>query len=322
MSDFNSQIDDLIEYKKLVVKLEEALKMKDLENTKITKMNSDLTSLIEEMKSELNSQNQKLLSQYSEIKNITKSYEQKIKNINDDHEKQKQKYEEKILELSSFNPQNQNTQIKSEVESKYNLIIKNKDLEILNLNNEIKELKNNISLKETELNLIKKNLNEQLYSEREAHSFQMKDLLSKINNQNEIEKTSEDKIIFEELKLTIKHNDEKNEILYKELENMRQEKNVNEIQFNKKIFELETDLKEEKFNNKMLNNQLDNVQEILNEIKNQIIHKDLEINQLKYENEKLIENNNELIKNMEKEDNELRNDLMILKKNIRKKNDV
>ena len=284
-------------------------------------MNSDLTNLIDEMKSELNNQNQKLLSQYSEIKNITKTFEQKIKTLSNDHEKQKQNYEEKILELSGYNPQTQNAQIKNELESKYNLIIKNKDLEILNLNNEIKELKNNIALKETEINLIKKNLNEQLNTERETHSFQMKDLLSKINNQKEIEKTSNDKIIFEELKLTIKNNDEKNEILYKELESLRQEKTVNEIKFNKKIFELETDLKEEKFNNKILNDQLDNVEDILNEIKKQIIQKDLEINQLKFENKQLIEEKNELIKNnnnRDEEDKEIINSLRLLKKNIRK----
>ena len=319
MSDFNSQLEDLIEYKKLIVKLEEALKMKDLENTKMTKINSDLAKLCDEMKSELNTQNQKLLSQYSEIKNITKTYEQKIKTINNDFEKQKQKYEEKILELSSYDPQNQNGQIKNELESKYNLIIKNKDLEILNLNNEIKELKQNISLKETEINLIKNNLNQQLYTERETHSFQIKDLISKINNQNKIEKTNEDKIIFEELKLTIKHNDEKNEILYKELENLRQEKNRNEIQFNKKIFELETDLKEEKFNNKILNDQMDNIQEILNEIKKQVRQKEFEINHLMSENKKLIQDNNELIKSMDEEDEHIRNDLLMLKRNIRKK---
>ena len=60
----------------------------------------------------------------------------------------------------------------------------------------------------------------------------------------------------------------------------------------------------------------------MNEIKKEIIHKDIEINQLKSENKKLIENNNELIKNMEIEDNELRNDLMILKKNISKKDNI
>lgn len=321
MSDFNSQLEDLIEYKKLIVKLEEAIKQKDLENTKISKMNADLTNLCEEMKSELNINSQKLLSQYTEIKNLKKSYEQKINSLNNDYEKQKQKYEEKIFELSTYNPQNQKEVIKNELESKYNLIIKNKDLQISNLYNEIKDLKQNISLKELELNLLKKNLNAQLYTERETHSFQIKDLLSKINNQNEIDKNTEDKLIFEELKLTIKHNDEKNEILYKELENLRQEKNKNEISLNKKIFDLETQLKEEKFNKKILNDEIDNFQETINNIKKIVIQKDIEMNQIKSENQLLIEENNNLIQNieeMDEKDNEVKKGLILLKQNIRK----
>lgn len=323
MFDFNSQLEDLIEYKKLIVKLEEALKQKDLENSKILKMNFDLTNLCNEMKSELNEESKKLLTKYSEIKNLTKSYEQKISTLNNEHEKQKQKYEEKILELSAYNPQNQNLQIKNELESKYNLILKNKDLEILNLNNEIKELKENISLKETELNLLKKNLNDQLYTERETHAFQIKDLLSKMNNQCEMEKTSEDNLIFEELKLTIQHNEEKNEILYKELENIRKEKNSIEIFSNKKIFDLETQLKEEKFNNKILNDNIKDVQEVLSNIKKIVLQKDLEINQIKSENQKLIEEINDLneyIEEIDENDNEMKKDLLILKQTIRKQN--
>lgn len=273
MSDFNTQLEDLIEYRKLIVKLEEALKQKDLENVKITKINSDLTNLCDEMKSDLKQQNTKIISQLTEIKNLRKNYEQKIISMNNEHEKERQKYDEKILELSAYNPQNQKEQIKNELELKYNNIIKNKDLQILNLNNEIKELKQNISLKETELNLLKKNLNDQLYTERETHSFQMRDLLSKITNQIELEKTSEDKTMFEELKLTIKQNDEKNEKLYKELEKIRAEKNSNDISYNKKIFELETQLKEEKLNNKILNNEIESMNEDFNDIKKGVLQK-------------------------------------------------
>ena len=79
MSDFSSQINDLIEYKKLVVKLEEALKIKEEENQKIFKINSELKDLIEEMKIELNNQSQRIIQQLSEIKNITKKYENEIK---------------------------------------------------------------------------------------------------------------------------------------------------------------------------------------------------------------------------------------------------
>ena len=324
MADFNSQLDDLIEYKKLIVKLEEALKQKDLENTKLSKMNFDLTKLCDEIKSELNEQSNKILSQNSEIKNLTKKYEQQIISLNNEHEKQKQQYDEKILELSSYNPQNQRLQIKNEIESKYNNILKNKDLEISNLKNEINELKQNITLKETELNLLKKNLNDQLYTERETHSFQIKDLLSKINNQNEIEKNNEDKIVFEELKSTIQYNDEKNELLYKELDNIRQEKNINEIKYNKKIFELDTQLKEAIFNIKILNDEKESFHEDINNIKKLILQKDKEIYEVKMENKILFEENNDLKRNIEEmneNDDELKKGLRMLKNFVRISNE-
>ena len=72
MSDFSSQINDLIEYKKLVVKLEETLKLKEEEIQKILKMNSDLKDFCDEMKKELNNQSQKIIQQHSELKNISK----------------------------------------------------------------------------------------------------------------------------------------------------------------------------------------------------------------------------------------------------------
>ena len=321
MSDFSSQLEDLIEYKKLIIKFEEALKQKDSENVKITKINKDLTQLCEEMKSELNQQNAKLISQYTEIKNLTKKYEKKINTLNEEHEKERQKYDDKILELSSYNHHNPENQIKNELELQYSNNIKNKDLQILNLKNEIKELKQNLSLKDTELNLIKKNLNEQLYAERETHSFQMRDLLSKISTQNELEKTNEDKEIFEELKLTLQHTDKKNELLYKELDNLRNEKNKNEIEYNKKIFELETQLKEEKLNNTLLNNDIDNITEDFNKIKNGFFQRETEINQIKAENQKLIEENDYLKRRIEEKiesNEEIKKDIILLKQHIRK----
>lgn len=321
MSDFSSQLEDLIEYKKLVIKLEEALKQKDSENVKISKINKDLNKLCDQMKSELNELNAKIISQYTEIKNLTKKYEQKIKTLNEEHEKERQKYDEKILELSSYNPKNMTNQIKNELELKYISDIKNKDLQILNLKNEIKEFKQNISLKDTELNLLKKNLNEQLYTERETHSFQMRDLLSKIHEQSEIEKANEDKEIFEELKLTLQNTDKKNELLYKEVDNLRNEKNKNEISFNKKIFELETQLKEEKLNNILLNKEIDNINEDFDKIKNVYLQEQMENNQIKTENQKIIEENDNLKKIIEDnntKNDEIRNYLQILKKQVGK----
>ena len=144
MSDLESQIKDLIEYKKLKVKLESELKLKEEENQKILKRNKELKELVEEMEKELANQSQKYIQLYTENKNISKVYENKINSLNEAHENEKLKYNEKILELSSYNPHNQEMKIKNDLESKYKNIIKNKDLEITNLNNEILELKENL----------------------------------------------------------------------------------------------------------------------------------------------------------------------------------
>lgn len=271
MSNLINQIDDLIEYKKLIIKLEEALKQKELENAKINKLNIDLKQLCEDMKNQLNQQSTKIISLYSEIKNIKKNYDQKIDNLINEHEKENQKYDEKILELSSYNPKSLTSKITKELETKYENEIKNKDLKIDNLQNEIKELKKNLSLNQTELNLLKQNFEQQLNTEKEIHLFQMNDLIQKINNQEQLLKSDEDKNTFDELKLAIKYNDSKNEVLYKELENVRTEKNENEILANKKIFELETQLKEEKLNNKIINEEFENIRNDFKNVKKYVL---------------------------------------------------
>ena len=321
MSDFNSQINDLIEYKKLVVKLEEALKLKEDENQKILKINSELKELNNEMRIVMNNQNQKIIQQYSEIKNISKNYENQINTLNISHENEKQKYDEKIFELSAYNPHNHEIKIKKDIEEKYKLIIKNKDLEISNLSEELNELKDNLTLKEKEINILKINFNEQLYTERDTHSYQMKDLLTKISNQNNLEKADEEKEILKEFKLSIKQNEEKIEILQKELENERKEKAQNEIKYNKELFDLDTKLKEEIDKNQILNDDINNFKEIFEKIKISISDNEFEMNKIDEENKKLMENKESLIIDIKEKENLIQDkieELNNIKKNYKK----
>lgn len=320
MSDFNAQIEDLIEYKKLNVKLEEALKQKDLENEKLTKIISDLKKLCEDMKKELNEQNSKIIEQYTQIKTLTKNHDKEIISLNDEHEKQKQKYDEKILELSAYNPEYQESQRRLELESKYDNVIKNKDQQIQDLNNEIEKLKQNISSKDTELDQLKKTFTEQLNTEREVHSFQMNDLLSKLYNQNKLERVNEEKAIFEELKLAVKSSEEKNELLYQQLENLRKEKIYNEIENNKKIFDLEIKIKEEKMNYNILNEQNENILEDVAGIKKKVLKFEIDKNLLEEENQKLNEENNDLKKSIQESyeiEEDMRKLVNLLKKSIK-----
>ena len=302
MSDFDSQINELIEYKKLIVKLEGALKLKEEENQKILKKNNELREFSEEMQKELNIQSQKYIQLYSENKNISKQYENKINSLIEAHENEKLKYDEKILELSAYNPHNQELKIKNDLESKYKIIIKNKDLEIENLNNEIIELKENLSLKEKELNILKSNFNEQLYTERENHSYQMKDILNKISTHMQLEKTDKENEILQEFELSNKQNAEKSELLHKELDNLRTQNKELEIKYANEIFELDTKLKEQINNNELLLNDIEHTKEDISKIKNFIIDKELEINQLTEENKKLNQDRETLIINNKEKD--------------------
>lgn len=302
MSDFNSQINDLIEYQKLIVKLEEALKSKEEENQKIIKFNSDLKDLNNEIKIELNNQSQKIIQLYSEIKNIKKNYENQINTLNITHENEKKKYNEKIMELSAYNPVNQEVKIKNDLESKYKIIIKNKDLEISNLKEEINELKENLALKEKELSILKINFNEQLYTERETHSSQIKNLITKLSNQINLGKADKEKEILKEISLNTKHNDEKTEMLHNELNKIREEKTKNEIKYNKELFDLDTKLKKEIDMNEILNNDINYFQESFEKIKISLSDKDFEINKFEEENKKLYQNNESLMINIKEKE--------------------
>ena len=66
------EIDDLIEYKRLVFKLEDELKKKNSENSLLIKLNEDLKSLCKNIQNENEDLNNKLLSQYSTKKKIKK----------------------------------------------------------------------------------------------------------------------------------------------------------------------------------------------------------------------------------------------------------
>ena len=155
MNDSEEEINDLIQYKRLVFKLEEEIKKKDSENLLLIKLNDDLKSLCNNIQNESTELNSKLLFQYSEIKRINKSHQEEIKNINFNFEKQKQIYEDKIKQLCANNTLNQKIKMEKEIEMRYEEKIKSKDtqIEILNktknrlekdkkeLQSEIEELK-------------------------------------------------------------------------------------------------------------------------------------------------------------------------------------
>ena len=157
LNDAEEEINNMIEYKRLIYKLEDEIKKKNSENEIMSKLNNDLKNLCNNLKNECEEQNKKLLLQYEEIKNINKKYKEEIKNININFDKQKIIYEDKIKQLSAYNPINQKLKIEKEIEMRYEEKIKLKENQIEILNNKIKLLQNENNDLKKEKDDLKKN---------------------------------------------------------------------------------------------------------------------------------------------------------------------
>ena len=147
---FEERINDLIEYKRLVIKLEDELNKKTSEISILNKQNTDLKSLFESIQVECDDLNKKLITKNSEMKKINKKYEEELKNQRKNFEKQKEIYEDKILKLSSINPMNKEISLEREIKIRFEEKLKEKNIE-----NEI--LKNKIKILENEKNDINRN---------------------------------------------------------------------------------------------------------------------------------------------------------------------
>ena len=135
-------INDLIEYKRLILKLEDELNKKSTEISMLKKHYSDLKSLFDDIQVECDELNKKFLSKNSEIKKLEKKYEEEIKNIRQNFEKQKEIFEEKLLKLSAINPKNKEISLEREIKIRYEEKFKEKNIENEILKNKIKILEN------------------------------------------------------------------------------------------------------------------------------------------------------------------------------------
>ncbi len=214
LNDAEEEINNMIEYKRLIYKLEDEIKKKNSENEIMSKLNNDLKNLCNNLKNECEEQNKKLLLQYEEIKNINKKYKEEIKNININFDKQKIIYEDKIKQLSAYNPINQKLKIEKEIEMRYEEKIKLKENQIEILNNKIKLLQNENNDLKKEKDDLKQNLHKMKILEDISKDRYI--LNNEINNNINNDKDNNYKII-KELQEIINNKENKITMLYNEL---------------------------------------------------------------------------------------------------------
>ena len=301
------QINDLIEYKRLVIKLEDELTKKSSEIEILSKHNLDLKSLYEQLQIECDELNQKLILKNSALKKLDKKYKEELEKITQNFERQKEIYEEKILKLSSINPMNKEISIQKEVEIRYEEKLKEKTTEIEILKNKNKNLNDeNFDLR-LEIERVK-TLQNKFNNIKEE-----KDFFEDLVNQEENEK--EENIIYnndnklKELQLIIKEKEETIEKLYKEINKLKNEKNAYELNVSKKYFSDLSQLREQENKNNLLNRELFKKNEEIKGIENRLLNLQEVIEKINQEKEEMAhENNNLLLKITELENENSNND--------------
>jgi len=304
------EINEFIELKRLVKKLEEELSIKNSENIILAKENNDIKILSEELQNECNELNKKLSNKNSEIKKLEKKYKEEKDNIINNFEKQKEIYESKLLKLSSINPMNNEISLEREIQIRYDEKLKQKNIEIEILKNQIKKLENDKNELRIEIE------NEKRRQIQINKLNEEKDMLNDIFNQEDNEKKDNDIEYYTTLKKLqsiIKDKDENIDKLYQELNQIKIDRKKYELDLSKKYFLDLNKFKDLEANNNKLKQELISKNDELKEIENKLLELQEYFEESKKEKDMMAEEKEILLLKINNLENELMNNIEIQK---------
>ena len=304
------EINEFIELKRLVKKLEEELSIKNSENIILAKENNDIKILSEELQNECNELNKKLSNKNSETKKLEKKYKEEKDNIINNFEKQKEIYESKLLKLSSINPMNNEISLEREIQIRYDEKLKQKNIEIEILKNQIKKLENDKNELRIEIE------NEKRRQIQINKLNEEKDMLNDIINQEDNEKKDNDIEYYTTLKKLqsiIKDKDENIDKLYQELNQIKIDRKKYELDLSKKYFLDLNKFKDLEANNNKLKQELISKNDELKEIENKLLELQEYFEESKKEKDMMAEEKETLLLKINNLENELMNNIEIQK---------
>ena len=312
MEDNPGTYDELFEYKKLNAKLEDALEQKDSELTSMTKLYQELKSLNERSRRECDDLNAKLIKSYTERNLLEKKYEAALEQERANLTKQSEIYKDKILKLSSYDPQNMKTKIENEIELKYRHILNQKQLELDSLTQTVSEIKRNYDLLQTEYETFKSDALKEHTAQRALHQNEISDLLHKIEIQNEKVINNIDKETFRELKNELDASRKHVNDLTNELDVLRNEKEKIIIERNELKLTNISEIDKEKFNNKYLQSENEKQSAMVLQLQNENDLLKQKLNDKSIQLNDLIRDKTDLIKQL----HEYENDFQMFKSEI------
>ena len=304
--------DELFEYKKLNAKLEDALEQKDTELTSMTNLYKELKSLNERSRRECDDLNAKLIKSYTERNLLEKKYEAALEQERANLSKQSEIYKDKILKLSSYDPQNMKTKIENEIDLKYRHILNQKQLELDNLTQTVSDIKRNYDLLQTEYETFKSDALKEQSAQRALHQNEISDLLHKIEIQNEKVINNIDKETFRELKNELDASRKHVSDLTNELDVLRNEKEKITIERNELKLTNISEIDKEKFNNKHLQSENEKQSAMILQLQNENDLLKQKLNDKSIQVNDLIRDKSDLVKQL----HEYENDYQMFKSEI------
>jgi chromosome segregation ATPase len=304
--------DELFEYKKLNAKLEDALEQKDTELTSMTNLYKELKSLNERSRRECDDLNAKLIKSYTERNLLEKKYEAALEQERANLSKQSEIYKDKILKLSSYDPQNMKTKIENEIDLKYRHILNQKQLELDSLTQTVSDIKRNYDLLQTEYETFKSDALKEQSAQRALHQNEISDLLHKIEIQNEKVINNIDKETFRELKNELDASRKHVSDLTNELDVLRNEKEKITIERNELKLTNISEIDKEKFNNKHLQSENEKQSAMILQLQNENDLLKQKLNDKSIQVNDLIRDKSDLVK----QTHEYENDFQMFKSEI------
>ena len=326
---YQETLDQLLEYRKLVARMEDEVTKKENEKQSIIQVYQDMKVLYEKSRIECNDLSIRLKTIIEEKQNMENKYKAENSRLQGYFEKQKTTYEKQLKSINELNDKALRNKIAAEIEVKYTNIIKEKDIEIENLNEKLQnERKLKVQL-EAEHEDLKESSQREIDRLQKKNENDMKEMMNKLSSftleqkpKKSIDGDEITPLLVSELKIQLTNAKNQINTLNALIQNLKAQNNSFMINGTVKEENYRKELNAEKYHSQILQNQIiqltSKLEVVENECKNNKAQ--LEISQISYNN---IEKENEMLtianRDLTQELNQIKNEVDTLRRLIEKR---
>ena len=326
---YQETLDQLLEYRKLVARMEDEVTKKENEKQSIIQVYQDMKVLYEKSRIECNDLSIRLKTIIEEKQNMENKYKAENSRLQGYFEKQKTNYEKQLKSINELNDKALRNKIAAEIEVKYTNIIKEKDIEIENLNEKLQNEKKIKVQLEAEHEDLKESSQREIDRLQKKNENDMKEMMNKLSSftleqkpKKSIDGDEITPLLVSELKIQLTNAKNQINTLNALIQNLKAQNNSFMINGTVKEENYRKELNAEKYHSQILQNQIiqltSKLEVMENECKNNKAQ--LEISQISYNN---IEKENEMLtianRDLTQELNQIKNEVDTLRRLIEKR---